>query len=147
MVLSLTFVPHSLLAQESQRGPMVVEGSSACEDNIANLEGYVAVAQESKERIFVIARLGRGESSRRLTRRRLHNAQRFLSVVRGLKSERLVFAEGEPSNGKGRVEFYLGGELVLVSVVERGGDLCVCCCEHARCGRYYGWGKKDNRRR
>jgi len=27
------------------------------------------------------------------------------------------------------LEFYLGGKLVLVSLVERGGDLCVCCCE------------------
>ena len=147
LVLSFTFAPFSVLAQESQRGPMIVEGGAACEENIVNLEGMVAEAQESSERIFVIARLGRDEASRRLTRRRLHNARRYLSVVRGLNPDSLVFAEGEPSSGKGRVEFYLGGKLVLVSIAERGGDLCVCCCEHERCGRYYGWGKRDSPRR
>ena len=76
-VLYLTFVPLSRAAQESQRGPMVVEGSAACEENIVNLESIVAEAQGANERIFVIARLGRGESSRRLTHRRLHNARSY----------------------------------------------------------------------
>lgn len=121
---------------------MVVEGSAACEENVVNLENLVTEAQGSGDRIFVIARLGRGEASRRLTDRRLYNARRYLVVIRGLKLENLVFAEGAPANGEGRVEFYLGSRLVLVSAVERGKDLCVCCCEHERCKRYYGWGKR-----
>jgi hypothetical protein len=125
--------------------PSVPGDANACETNAVYLDGLINMAQESKERVFVIARLGKAETSRYLIHRRLHNARTYL---RRLNPEQVVIAEGKQAEGQGRVEFYLGSRLIFVALVARGGDLCVNCCEAEVLGRlYYGWGKKDSRRR
>lgn len=132
-------------AESIQELPIVPGDANACETNAVYLDGLINLARESKERVFVIARLGKGETSRYLVHRRLHNARTYL---RRLNPEQVLTAEGEQSEGQGRVEFYLGSKLVFVSLVARGRDLCVNCCEAEVLGRlYYGWGKKDSRRR
>jgi len=113
-----------------------------CEYNLAVLWLLISEAKDSGDRIFVIARPGKAESSH-LTRRRLHNARTY--IVPRLKSGKVIFAEGERAAAEGRVEFYLGSKLKVVAMMERGGDLCVCCCE--TCENYYGSGKTDSQKR
>ena len=136
LTLSLLFAGlNSLFAQK------VVHSTNApCEENSAWLDLLMQRVNESKkpERVFVIARLGEGEKSRRLNQRRLHKARTYLN--NRLKSESIVVAEGERASGEGRVEFYVGSELVLVSMVRRGADLCVNCFETNP--KYYGCGRK-----
>lgn len=140
----LLFVYGSSLsfAQVSSAEPTLLRGSD-CESNLVVLDNLIIESERVGERIFVTARLGKGETSRYLTHRRLYNARTY--IVPRLKTGSVVFAEGDRVSGKGRIEFHLGSKLTLIVSVKRGGDLCVCCCE--ACEDYYGWGKKDSVRR
>ena len=111
--------------------------NSAAFDDIAN-----GLHERGEERLFVIARLGRRESLRELNFRRLHNVRTYFKRSRNLGPDRLLFAEGESLEAEGRVEFYLGSKLTLISLVRRGGDICVNCCEFPD-PDYYGFGKRD----
>jgi len=117
-------------------------GPGSCEVNSASFDYLANVLRSNDERLFVIARLGRGESSRYLNHRRLHNVRTYFK--RGWPAEfgRLVSAEGEKADGEGRVEFYVGSKLLLVSLVKRGKDICVDCCDESD-PNYYGFGKRD----
>lgn len=112
-----------------------------CEENSAWLDRIMEDISQSSERelVFVIARLGRGETSRHLNQRRLHNAKTYLE--NRLSSEQIILAEGERSSKEGRVEFYVRNKLVLISLIRPGRDLCVNCFE--RNPKYYGCGKDD----
>lgn len=112
-----------------------------CEDNSAMLDMLANELRSSNERSFVIARLGRGEASREISRRRLYNVRTYLEVVWSIKPERLLFAEGEKVAKEGRVEVYVGSRLLFTSLVQRGRDMCVTCCDANPA--YYGMGKRD----
>lgn len=140
------FGSENAKAQTASQEPAigtVVGDANACEINAAYLDVLINTARESNERVFVIIRLGRGETSRYLIHRRLHNARTYL--VGSLPPERVILAEGERTTEQGRVEFYLGSTLMINALVARGGDLCVDCCEALE--HYYGWGKRDSPRR
>jgi hypothetical protein len=78
---------------------------------------------------IAIARLGSGERSRELNRRRLYTVRAYLLAM-GLPSPRLITAEGERTQrGYGRVEVYVSGELVDILAAERGKDLLVGMCD------------------
>jgi hypothetical protein len=132
MILALAaFTPRApSVAQESPPETQVVEGdANACELNSAYLD-YMLMEQRARgERIFVIARLGRGEVNRSLNRRRLWSAGFYLLESGRTRKEQVVFAEGERVDGGGRVEFYLGSRLFLVSLAGRGKNVCLTCCE------------------
>ena len=143
MFLRVISIPEIASAQDSSNQTITVAGdANACELNAAYLDNLIIMARESKERVFVVAHLGKGETSRYLIHRRLHNARTYL---RRLAPESVVITEGERVDGQGRVEFFLGSKLIINALVSRNGDLCVDCCEALE--HYYGWGKKDNRRR
>jgi len=81
--------------------------------------------------LIVIVRLGDGETSRELIRRRLYNLRQYFFKEYGnlFKSEKkFVFAEGERVAGYGRVEYYLGGELYERLVFHKNGYICHSCC-------------------
>jgi hypothetical protein len=78
--------------------------------------------------VIAIARLGRGEISRELNKRRLYNLGVHWKDY-GLPAERLILVEGERVNGYGRVDLYVSGKLFDVLLVERRKDLCVDCCD------------------
>ena len=101
-----------------------------CEQNSASLDNMRYVAQEGSDRnslVIAIARLGNGETSRELNRRRLHYLRVHWGDY-GLPAGRLILAEGERVNGYGRVEIYVSGKLFDVFLMERGRDFCVDCC-------------------
>ena len=93
--------------------------------------------------VIAISRLGTGETSRELSRRRLENVRVYLRE-QGLSGERLVVAEGERVNGYRRVEMYVGGKLIETLLANRNKDLCVDCCEMDEL--YYPY-RKERRRR
>jgi hypothetical protein len=78
--------------------------------------------------LIAIARLGNGERTSELNRRRLYTVRQYL-IARGVPSDRLIVAEGERIKGYGRVELYSRGELVENLVGERCADLPVQNCE------------------
>jgi hypothetical protein len=108
-----------------------------CESNANKLDKIrnEAIWGIGKEGVLIaIARLGKGEQSRELNRRRLYNVRVYLRGY-GVQNEKLIIAEGERINSYGRVEFYLGGKLLEVLSADRGKDLCVECC--AEDDRFY----------
>jgi len=117
-------------AQQSSIEPYIVKGDgNAGELNSAYLDKLTVDQQSTNERIFVIARLGQSETARSLNINRLQAARSYLVETRGINREQVIFAEGERAAGEGRIEFYLGSELMLVSLAARGRNVSLNCCE------------------
>jgi len=135
------------MAQNKTTEVQVVQGdANACELNAVNFDYLANILRENEERLFVVARLGKGEVSRNFSRRRLSNVRTYFQEGWKIGAERIVFAEGEKVQDEGRVEFYIGSKLMLVSLVKRGRDICVDCCDYPDL-RYYGRGKEDKPKR
>jgi len=93
--------------------------------NPAYLDEYLIQRQETKKPGFVIVRAGTGEGPKTLNRR-FNRVTRYLKWYRKLTG--LIYARGEPVSGLGRVEFYLGGDLFLVWLANKGRVPCMDCC-------------------
>lgn len=128
LALCATAAFESASAQEAAAGPYVVESGSSGEVSSREIDGMASEARESGERLFVVVRPGAGETSRRLSRARLHNTRRHLSS-KGFGPRATVFAEGERVRGEGRIEFYLGSRLRLVVLARRNEMPNLTCCE------------------
>ena len=141
-------VSEMVYAQSNVIEPYVVPGDNgACEVNAASFDNLANILRSSEERLFVVARLGKGEISRELNRRRLYNVRAYFKENwPNAEAKKFVFAEGDRVDGEGRVEFYIGSHLMQISLVKRSRDICVDCCDYPD-PTYYGAGKKDNRRR
>jgi len=101
---------------------------SNCEENISIL-GAATQAVDKDGLLIVIARLGDGEQSRELNRRRLHNVRTYLSeYVHARAPETIITAQGDRVSGHGRIELYVGGKLFHVLTISRNGDLLVGSC-------------------
>jgi hypothetical protein len=117
-----------------------------CEENVLHLDilaELTTVEGPPDGVLIVIARLGDGERSQELNRRRLYNVRVALMNNRRIDTQRLVLTSGDRVRGYGRVEFYLGGKLMGGLRVARGKDLCVACCDID--DRYYPY-LKDKKR-
>ncbi len=141
-LLTLIFVLlisyKSLMAQSKTSETPVVKGdANACEINAAWFDRLANTLRENDERLFVVARLGKGEVSRDFNRRRLSNVRIYFQNNWKIDEKRMVFAEGEKIREEGRIEFYIGSKLMLVSLVKLGRDICVDCCGSLDL-RYYG---------
>src|SRR6266566_3389331 len=106
--------------------PIVIGGNqgidgSNCDTTKANFD-LIAHTVGDEETIIVIGRLGRGESSREVVRRRLRNLQEFIYFTRGIAKERVIRAEGNRVDGLGQVEVYLKGKLFIVFRLKRNRD-------------------------
>lgn len=130
-------VAHSVIAQEAGVPERNVEIANNCESNIARLDRIHSRAGHNGL-VIVIARLGNGERSRGLNRRRLYNIRTYLNENRGRALRTIITAEGERANDRGRLEIYVAGELVDVLGVERGEDLAVGGCDGFD-PRFYPW--------
>jgi hypothetical protein len=118
------------VAQQSSPEIGIVKGdANAGELNSAYLDKLANDQQSTNERVFVIARLGRGETARSLSLNRLKAARSYLVETRGIDKERVIFAEGERVAGEGRLEFYLGSRLMIISLAPRGKNVRLTCCE------------------
>ena len=129
-VLLLYGCPLLMRAQEQKSGTNIVKGdANACELNSAHLDALTREARATSERVFVIARLGKRERSKALNRRRLHMTRNYIITSGRLVKDNVVFAEGDQADTQGRLEFYLGSKLYLISLVEYGKDVCLTCCD------------------
>ena len=109
----------------------VLQVPDTCEGNSLRLDVVrnKSIEAGADKVTIAIARLGRAERSQELNRRRLYTVRAYLTAM-GLPSQRLITAEGERAqNGHGRVEVYVGGELVDVLAALRGNDLPVGICD------------------
>jgi len=122
--------PQSLKAQtptpeaEVEIVPATARG---CQRNTIDVANLGALVQTTKEKALVIARLGRGETNRLLNRRRLNDVKTEFGI--NWDASKIILAEGERVKGQGRIEFYLGSELMSVSLLARNGDFCATCCD------------------
>lgn len=79
-----------------------------CEEVLFYLDHLAARAHKTKPaRLFIIARLGRGEKSEGLNRRRLLMVKTYLADR--LAEVEIITASGDHVGGYGRLEFYLDG--------------------------------------
>jgi hypothetical protein len=134
MAIFIMLVVSSFVSGVSQQSPKAnlpqERRPIGCENNSAQL-GRTAEAlgkAGSDGVIIAVARLGTGEVSRELNRRRLCNVNFFLQHYSGVPEKRVVIAEGEKVKGYGRVDLYVGGALVETLLADKGKDLCVTCC-------------------
>lgn len=128
--LLLLFPLSAVEAQTINEPRIVKSGSNSCELNSLYLDSLAQDARPSNERVFVIARRGGKESSKYISRRRLELARLHLVVATDrFSSDRIVFAEGDTVNGEGRLEFYLGSKLYLISLAQRDKNICFTCCD------------------
>lgn len=128
----------AVVTSAAQTPVMIVDSTpSACEVNAASFDNLANDLCSNNERIFIIARLGNGERSRDLNRRRLSNVRTYFATNWKIDPARFTFAVGSRVEGEGRVEFYIGSTFWLISYVKRGRDICVDCCDYPD-RRYYG---------
>lgn len=100
-------------AQTNNSAPAEVE-PYPCEYNISTLSAAHHAAGENGL-VIVIARLGDGEHTKMLNRRRLHNARVYLTEFDWRRGpETVITAEGESVKGYGRLELYVQGKLFRV---------------------------------
>ena len=71
------------------------------------------------ETMFIIARLGTGETSRKLNQDRLYALREYLFEYRKLPANRLVTAEGDRVKGPGQVEIYVNGKVYALFKMKR----------------------------
>lgn len=118
---------NSALAQNAWEGePYIIESNSSGEISSAVTD---AMRSEMKgERLFVIVRLGTGETNRLLNQARLQNTKAFM-LGKGFDRQTSVFAEGERVEGEGRIEFYIGSKFRLVTLAPRNKMPNLTCCE------------------
>jgi len=102
-----------------------------CEMNLAYQDYISNAAREQTQNggvLIVIVRLGNGETSRELMRRRMYNVREFLKLRGHLTPEKFIVAEGEPVKDFGRFEYYLGGKLFEQILIPKNGYVCHSCC-------------------
>ncbi len=133
LVLTLCIASVGGVAAQNQSAtdPSRLQPPDNCEGNASRLDvvrNKSRAAGENKVTI-AIARLGTGEQSRELNRRRLYTVRAYLTAM-GVSSQSLVTAEGERVQGYGRIEVYIGGELVELLPIERCKDLPVGICDN-----------------
>ena len=117
-VISLICLDPSLAAQEKIRDNQTKPNN--CEDAMLFLDVSVSEASKVGEGYLIaVARLGDGERSLELNRRRLGFARAYLINQRGWN--RIVTASGERAKGYGRVELYVGGKLLYVLLYPKRG--------------------------
>lgn len=129
LILSLS--QAGVLAQDQTSRPKHVvkmESGGVCELNNLYIDLLIGEAKKSKERIFIISRLSKSERYR-LNWRRLGKAHFFLTDGKDIPPSQILTAVSSRTTEKnGRLEFYLGSQLFLLSEAEQGKDVCLNCC-------------------
>jgi hypothetical protein len=97
-------------------------GAVNCEVALAYLYQLASRVNEAKDPyVVVVARLGRGEKSERISWVRLNSAKGFLKERS--PGTTVVAAAGERVRGLGQLEFYVGGRLLYVLPYRRDANV------------------------
>lgn len=132
-ITSLTLIvfavsPGRTIAHNPQTSePYVVGGDRGLdgtnlEETTSHYLDVIAKSAAGDQSIIMIARLGDGESSRGVIRRRLSALRDYFVRTRGIAEGNVITAEGERVRGLGRVEIYVGGKLSVVFGMRRNRD-------------------------
>ena len=100
-----------------------------CEMNLQHLEhvrNMLSSQTNRKDVLIILARLGNGEKRRDLNLRRLNNVRKALTQTLGIEAAKVVTGRGEHIKGYGRVEFYIGGELVGALLISKHNPVIKC---------------------
>jgi hypothetical protein len=127
-ILFLSSFLVSVFGQTSSGESPILPSNSSGEENSALTDAIALEARQSGERLFVIVRLGKGETSRVLNNVRLFNTKSFM-LSKGIDKQTAVFAEGEQAEGEGRIEYFLGSKLKLITLAPRNKMPNLTCCE------------------
>jgi hypothetical protein len=114
----------------------IVDSKATGEEASAAIDNFLVRAVDSRERIFVIASLGRKEKNDALNLNRLCDAREYLlGRSLGERSKEYfdmyptVFAEGPTVEGEARIDFYLGSRLFLTRLIRSNQPANLNCCE------------------
>ncbi len=112
-----------VIAQNISPSKAITVDAAFNEDSKANI-ALLAQGVSEGEGIILIARLGDGESSRSLSRRRLQVVRDYLPVNPGLNrqpipDENIITAYGKRVRGRGRIEAYVRGKLFMIFMFGR----------------------------
>jgi hypothetical protein len=122
-VAGISILSCNIYAQQREEARYVVAGVDCNDDEHAKaILDHASIDAKKDETIFIIPRLGTGESSRSLSRRRLYAPRHYLMGTRGIPENRIIIAEGERVKGLGHVEVYLGGKLFALFKMKRHRD-------------------------
>ena len=80
-----------------------------------------ALVHTTKDKAFIIAHLGTGES-RDVNRKRLACIKDLFGS--GFDPEKIILAEGRRMTGNGRIEIFLGSELMHVALFAQNANIC-----------------------
>ena len=114
-----------------QRKPLTFENFRRdkpinCEDFVAVLDhAMIDWAEDKESHMILIARLGTGETDRKLNRARLAWPEDYLKR----RNVKYVLAEGERVKGLGRFEVYVSGRLAM-SIPVKKGSIKLCLGSH-----------------
>lgn len=127
VLIALLLLATRVLLAQNLKEPMVIGGNvgvdgSRCESAKAEFDLVASVANERDSNVIIVARLGKGEYSRRVARLRLSQVKDHLMMVRGVSSDRVVTAEGERVKGLGLVEIYIKGKPFIIYRMKRNRD-------------------------
>lgn len=132
------FLASTLFAQDRSaelvdQGWGVPERPFTCEMNMMYMDALGNAFRgriDDHKVLIIVARLGKGETSRSLNSRRLHNALQYQIDRIKIAPEKVILTEGRPIvDGFGRLDFYFNGRLTGSLLMDRTRDFCVACCE------------------
>jgi hypothetical protein len=119
-VICLLCVTPSLVAQGEKVSKRIKPNT--CEEAMLFLDMAAIEAGKDKDGyIILIARLGDGERSRAISRRRLEMAKDYLINLRGWN--RIVLASGERVKGRGSLELFVNGKLLYVLLYPKNQNI------------------------
>lgn len=126
--LSFTTAAQTRTLEPIEGGIGVAGKPLNCEMTLQLMEDVrdlIRAQRDEKGVLILIARLGSGENSSTLNRRRLLNVREGLQGTLGIV-EPIVIAEGERVAGFGRVEVYIGGKFVGALLARKSSHVIKC---------------------
>ena len=124
VILSVSFC----LAQEKESPSIVDINPGACENNSAYFDMLAGLARRENERIIMIFRAGKSETEV-VNAKRLNYVKNFFLKGKGWGNLNVIYARGEKTNDVGKIEFYIGGKLFLITIAPKNKTPCLDCCE------------------
>jgi hypothetical protein len=108
---------HARAQTTAATEPILANGGNN-EDSKAVLD-LIAQKAGAEKLIIMVVRHGDREVSHKLNRGRLEIASTYLQNSRGIPKAHLIRAEGERIRGRGRLEIYLDGKLLVIFTFPR----------------------------
>lgn len=103
--------------------PVSLDEPVNCDDVLLYLDDAVGRAKDLKDTyLIIVGRLGKGETSRRLNQMRLLAIE---SYIKRKGASKYLTAEGNRTEGLGRIELYVGGRLLhLMPITKNAKTFC-----------------------